>query len=55
LAGGIAMYRKELLASIDFQKASKLWIMLETVDNLTGRSLWTNVSTIIAYANNLIS
>jgi len=55
LAGGIAMYRKELLASIDFQKASKLWIMLETVDNLTGRSLWTNASTIIAYANNLIS
>jgi len=48
LTEGINMYQKELLASPNFQKASKVWVMLETIDNLVGRSLWTNASDIVA-------
>jgi len=50
VGAGVVMHRKDLLANIDFQKASKLWVMLESVDNLTGRGLWANVADIIAYA-----
>ena len=48
LTEGINMYQKELLASPNFQKASKVWVMLQTIDNLAGRSLWTNASDIVA-------
>lgn len=50
LSEGVTVFRKDLLANLDFQKASKLWMMLQVIDNLSGRNLWTNCDEIIAHA-----
>jgi len=47
------MFRKDLLASPNFQKTAKTWLLLQSIDNLSSRSLWTNCDQEIAYLKTL--